>query len=159
MAQSVCQRALSLLEIRFLTPWVRILLSGEEDNLPPFDLKIACLCQSIDINNNNHEYCQSQVPKVTGSGVEWAEFTLIMGKGYWVFSLIFHCSVTLSASIQSVGDKLCIQQRKTTCLFSIRKSFACAAASNLTTTNMYIAKDRWESQLAVGSKGLNPLWS
>ena len=33
------------------TPWVRILLSAEEDNLSPFDSKIACLCQSIEINN------------------------------------------------------------------------------------------------------------
>ena len=33
------------------TPWVRILHSAEEDNLSPFDSKIACLCQSIEINN------------------------------------------------------------------------------------------------------------
>ena len=25
-----------------------------EDNLSPFDLNIACLCQSIEINNNKH---------------------------------------------------------------------------------------------------------
>ena len=31
--------------------WVRILHSAEEDNLSPFDSKIACLCQSIEINN------------------------------------------------------------------------------------------------------------
>ena len=34
------------------TLWVRILLSAEEDKLYPFDSKIACLCQSIKINNN-----------------------------------------------------------------------------------------------------------
>ena len=33
------------------TLWVRILLSAEEDKLSPFDSKIACLCQSIEINN------------------------------------------------------------------------------------------------------------
>ena len=33
------------------TLWVRILHSAEEDNLSPFDSKIACLCQSIQINN------------------------------------------------------------------------------------------------------------
>ena len=33
------------------TFWVRILHSAEEDNLSPFDSKIACLCQSIEINN------------------------------------------------------------------------------------------------------------
>ena len=36
------------------TPWVRILHSAEEDNLSPFDSKIACLCQSIEINNNKY---------------------------------------------------------------------------------------------------------
>ena len=30
---------------------VRILHSAEEDNLSPFDSKIACLCQSFEINN------------------------------------------------------------------------------------------------------------
>ena len=33
------------------TLWVRILHSAEEDKLSPFDSKIACLCQSIEINN------------------------------------------------------------------------------------------------------------
>ena len=36
------------------TPWVRILHSAEEDNLSPFVSKIACLCQSIEINNNKY---------------------------------------------------------------------------------------------------------
>ena len=49
-AQSVCQRALSLLAIWCLRPRVQILHSAEEDNLSPFDLNIACLCQSIEIN-------------------------------------------------------------------------------------------------------------
>ena len=35
------------------TLWVRILHSAEEDNLSPFDSKIACLCQSIEINNKH----------------------------------------------------------------------------------------------------------
>ena len=37
-------------------PLVRILHSAEEDNLSPFDSNIACLCQSIEINNNKHLY-------------------------------------------------------------------------------------------------------
>ena len=57
------------------------------------------------------------------------------------------------------GFESCIQQRKTTCLLSIRKSFACARASKLTTTNMYIARARCECQMAVGSSGLNACWS
>ena len=54
IAQSVCQRAFSLLKIRFQRPLVQIMHSAQEDNSSPFDLKIACLCQSIEINNNRH---------------------------------------------------------------------------------------------------------
>ena len=35
---------------------VQILLSAEEHNLSPFDLNIACLCESIEINNK-HASC------------------------------------------------------------------------------------------------------
>ena len=58
--------------------WVQILYSTEEDNLSPFDSKIACLYQSIEINDNKHVYHQSQVQKPTGSGVEWAECSMII---------------------------------------------------------------------------------
>ena len=54
---------------RYLRPWVRILPSAEEDNLSPFDSNIACLCQSIEINNNKHVYRQSQVRMPNGCGV------------------------------------------------------------------------------------------
>ena len=37
-------------------------------------------------------------------------------------------------------------------------NIACARVSNLTTTNMYIARARCENQLAVGSSGLNARW-
>ena len=57
IAQSVCQRTFSLLEIRFQRPfWVQILYSAEEDNLSPFDSKIACLCESIETNNIKQLY-------------------------------------------------------------------------------------------------------
>ena len=69
IAQSVCRRAFILLDIRFQRPWVRILHSAEEGNLSPFDSKIACLYQSIAINNNKHVYRQSQVRKPTGSWI------------------------------------------------------------------------------------------
>ena len=39
---------------------VRILHSAEKDNLSPLDSDIACLCQSIEINNNKplkYMYC------------------------------------------------------------------------------------------------------
>ena len=80
IAQSVCQQAFSLLANRCLRPWVRILHSAEED-VSPFDSNIACLCQSIEINNNKHVYRQSQVRKPTGSEVKWAECLLIIGTG------------------------------------------------------------------------------
>ena len=55
IAQSVYQRAFSLLAIWCLGSRVQILLSADEHNLSPFDLNIACLCQSIEINNNKYE--------------------------------------------------------------------------------------------------------
>ena len=151
IAQSVCQRAFSLLEIRFQRPWVRILHSAEEDNLSPFDSTIACLCQTIEINNSTHVYHQRQVRKPTGSGVERAECSLIIVRGYWVqvLSLILDSSVGLSTGIQhvqSAGDSVpktlgesCIQQRTKMCPLSIRTSLACAWASKLTTINNAIA--------------------
>ena len=72
IAQSVCQRAFSLLAIWCLGPRVQILHSAEEHNLSPFDLNIAWLCQSMGINNNKYVYRQSQVRKSTNSGAKWA---------------------------------------------------------------------------------------
>ena len=106
MAQLVCQRAFSLLANWCLGPQVQILHSAEEHKLSPLDLNIACLCQSIEINNNKYVYRQSLVRKSTDSGVKWAECSLIIGTGcrVQVFSLILDSSVGLSASIQSAGD-------------------------------------------------------
>ena len=62
------QRAFSLLAIWCLRPWwVRILHSAEEDNLSPFDSNIACLCQSIEINNDKHIYISPE----PGAKVNW----------------------------------------------------------------------------------------
>ena len=74
--------------------------------MSPFDSNIACLCQSIEINNNKHVYRQSQVRMPNGFGVEWAECSLIIGTGcrVQVFSLILDSSVGLSEGIQSAGD-------------------------------------------------------
>ena len=151
------------------TLWVRILHSADEDNLSLFDSKIAYLCQSIEINNNKYVYRQSQVPMPNGSGVRWAECLLIIGTGCWV-QVFAWSSITQSVCQQAFsllkigfqrpsGFESCIQQRKTTCLFSIRKSLTCARASKLTTTNMYIARARCQCQMAAGSGGLNACWS
>ena len=145
IAQWVCQQAITLLANRCLRPWVRILYSAEENNLSPFDSNIACLCQSIDINNNKHVYRQNQVRKPTGSEVQWAECLLIIGTGCRV--QVFAWSSIAQSVCQQAFSLLanrclrpsvfesCLQQRKTTCLLSIRKSLACARASKLTTTN------------------------
>ena len=71
----------SLLAIWCLGFRVQILPSAGEHNLSPFDLNIACLCQSIEINNNKYVYRQSQVRKSTDSGVKWDECSLIIGTG------------------------------------------------------------------------------
>ena len=81
IAQSVCQRAFSLLAIWCLGPRVQILHSAEEHNLSLFDLNIAYLCRSIEINNNKYVYRQSQMRKSTDSVVKWAECSLIIGTG------------------------------------------------------------------------------
>ena len=55
--------------------------------------------------NNKHVYRQSQVRKPNGSEVKWAEYSLIIGTGCWVFfSLILDSSVGLWVGIQSAGE-------------------------------------------------------
>ena len=49
-----------------LGPRVQILHSAEEHNLSPFDLNIACLCQSIEINNNKYVFRNSNIGRVIG---------------------------------------------------------------------------------------------
>ena len=51
------------------TSEVRILHPAEEDNLSPFEPKIAFLCKSIEINNK-HVYGPNQVQKPTSSEVK-----------------------------------------------------------------------------------------
>ena len=70
--------------------------SAEEDNLSILDSNIACLGQSIEINNTKYVYHQNQVPRPNGSEVKWAECSLIIGTGSWIqviFSLVPYCSV------------------------------------------------------------------
>ena len=57
IAQTVCQWAFSLPEIRFQRPWVWILHSAEEDNWSPFDSISRLCCQCIKINTNKN-LCQ-----------------------------------------------------------------------------------------------------
>ena len=91
IAQWVCQGAFSLLAIWCLGSRVQILLSAEEHNLSPFDLNIACLCQSIEINNNKY-VCMYVC------GVKWAECSLIIGTG---------CRVQVFLAWSSIAQSVC----------------------------------------------------
>ena len=53
-----------------------------------------------------------------------------------------HVYYACIVGVWDLGFESCIQQKKTTCLLSIRKSFACARASKLTITNMYIFNEK-----------------
>ena len=50
----------------------------------------------------------------------------------------YACNVCMFNWQWGPGFKSCLQQRNTTCLLSIWISLACARASKLTTTNMYV---------------------
>ena len=128
ISQSVCECAFSLLANRCLeTSRFRILHSAEGNNLSPLDSYIACLCQSIEINNNKHVYRQSQVRKPNGSEVKWVECSLIIGMGCWVQVFSAWSSIAQSdcewafnllanRCLETSRFEPCIQQRKTTCL-------------------------------------------
>ena len=134
IAQSVCQQAFSLLEIRFqrLSGFESCIQQWKTTCLLSIKKSLACARASKLTTTNWH----SHQPNV--SGVEWAECSLIIGAGcrVQVFSLIFNSSVGLSEGIQSAGDSVLWVRILTTCLFSIRKPLACARASKFTTTNM-----------------------
>ena len=72
----------------------------------PFDSKIACLCQSIEINNNKYVYRQSQVrmPKWQWGQVGWMLADHRDGLLSLSFCLILDSSDGLSAGIQSTGE-------------------------------------------------------
>ena len=65
------------------------------------------------------------------SGSSWDQL------GFWCLHFA-NIVPAKSNNIVSDGFESCIQQRKTTCLLLIRISLACARASKLTTTNMYV---------------------
>ena len=123
-------------------------LGFEEDNLSPFDSNIGSLCQSIEINYSKHVYRQSQVQKPTGSGIEWAVCSVIIGTVCWVQILAWSSmtqtvcewafSLLTNWCLRLPSFESCIQQRKTTCLLTIRKPVVCARTSKLTTANMYV---------------------
>ena len=84
--------------------------------------------------------------KPISSEVKWAECSFIIGTGCWVqvftWSLIAQSVCERAFSLLVIWclrfPSFCIHQRKTACLLSIRKSLACARASKLTKTNMYV---------------------
>ena len=131
------------------TSQLRILHSAEGNHLSPLDSKIACLCQSIAINNNKHIYRKSQVqkPHRWWSQVDW----MISHYREWLLSSSFLSWSSIAQSVCEWAFSLLaiwclrlpifesyIQQRTRKCLLSIRKPIACARASKLTTANMYV---------------------
>ena len=133
-------------------PWVRILYSTEEDNLSPLDSKIACMSQSIHINNNKHVHRESQVRKSSSNGVHWAECLLITGMGYWV--KVLTCSSIAQSVCQWESSLLQMwsQRRWVRILLSATCNLPVPEHRKLTTTHMYISRARCESQRAVGFK-------
>ena len=93
----------------------------------PFDSKIACLCQSIEINSSKHISRQSQVRKPTGSGVERAECSLITGMG---------CRVQVFAWSSIAQAIWCLRHWVRITAFSRGRQLGCAIASKLAAANM-----------------------
>ena len=74
--------------------------------------------------------------------------------GSIVCSTVCQTFSLLDIRLQRPWFESCIGQRKTTCLLSIWKSLACTRASKLTTTNMYIARARYETRSSIA----HPVW-
>ena len=104
IAQSVCQRAFSLLEIRFQRPWVEILHSAEEDNLSS-DSKIACLCQSIEINNSKHAYTHTFICTCNFYSIIYI----------YVYNYIQLSIITYSHIFMCVNEWVCINAASVPC--------------------------------------------
>ena len=106
ITQSVCQRAFSLLAIWCLGPRVQILHSAEEHNLSPFDLNIACLCQSIEINNNIYIYIYIYIdkPVVKDYTVVWcSDMALSQGSAVFIYDLRWYVFCDMNAMYSLCG--------------------------------------------------------
>ena len=91
----------SLLEIWFQRTWFKSCIQQrKEDNLSPFDLKIACLCQSIEINNKDVPLATIGLPTHPGTGVDGAS-----GRGWK------HAAPPL-ASLQCLPTVCCEDRRR-----------------------------------------------
>ena len=101
------------------TLWVQILHSAEEDNLSPFDLKIACLCQCIEINNK-HAHVQTLFQHTLTFHIKqhknhpfWTEVLIIHVYEYSIFLLhdmwntYFYCVFTWYVEYVSSACLLC----------------------------------------------------
>ena len=86
-------------------------------------------------SNNKYVYRQSQGRSHSGSEIQWAECSLIIGTGCWVqvfaWSLIAQSVCKWAISLLAIwclilpGFEFCFQQRKTTCLLSILNHSLC----------------------------------
>ena len=92
----------------------RILHSTKDDNLSPFDSKIACLCQSIKTKNNRLVYHQRQVRKPIGCEVKWAECSFVIGTG---------CSVQVLWDERVQGGYLKLTAALFYCMYMLTQMF------------------------------------
>ena len=142
IAQSVCQQAFSLLKIGFQRPpgFESCILQRKTTCLLSIRKSLACARASKLTTTNMYVcmYVRTYVHYIYK--YEFRRFQVYsLRQNYW----ILHILNPLIIGINVV----------------IRKSLACARASKLTTTNMYITRARCECQMAGGSDGLNACWS
>ena len=147
-----CLRAVKPIIPAAIQVWAQtypgVVIPVEDQGQRRREVLYVCMCvcihvsHSIKINNNKHVYRQIQERKPTGSVVECAKCWLIIGTDYWVkvfaSSSIAQSVCQRAFRLLEIRFESCIQQRNTTCLLSIRKSLACAKASELTPTTMYV---------------------
>ena len=170
IAQSVSQQAFSLLKIGFQrTPeFESCILQRKTTCLLSIRKSFACARASKLTTTNMYIArarceCQMAVGQVGWMLADHRD--RLSSSSFLAWSSIAQSVCQQAFSLLKIGFQIppgfesCILQRKTTCLLSIKKSLACARASKLTTTNMYIARARCECQMAVGSGGLNACWS
>ena len=120
MAPSVCQRAFSLLEIRFQRPWVGI-LHRQRKTTGLLSIRNHFLVTSTPkLTQTNMYIVRARGEAISAVGSSGLDARWPWGRAYWRFGP------------KSRGFESCIHQRKTTGLPSIRNNFLVVSPSKLT---------------------------
>ena len=141
IAQSVCQQAFSLLTIGFQRP------PGFESCI--LQRKTTCL-----LSIRKSLTC-ARASKLTTTNM----YVCMYVRTYIIYIYMNSVVSKCTALGKIIGFLHILNPLIIGINVVIRKSLACARASKLTTTNMYITRARCECQMAVGSGGLNACWS